>query len=169
MYDPVADTWELGATTTGREAFATTVLPDGQVLVAGGKARQPSSSTMSPLATAETWDPVSGTFSPAGDMGAGRSGGCRDAPAGRPRADRRRASTTATRRTAPDCRTSIRHRELWDPESRTFSPAGTMAAQRSGHTATLLDDGHVLLVGGVKRLPDRDVPVPPFAEVYVGQ
>jgi hypothetical protein len=58
--------------------------------------------------------------------------------------------------------------EVWDPVSGTFSPAGSLAVDREGHTATLLDDGRVLLVGGVRRSPDRDDPIPPSAELYVG-
>lgn len=44
--------------------------------------------------------------------------------------------------------------ELYDPRTRTFSPAGAMASVRSGHTATLLLDGRVLIAGGW----DDDVP-----------
>ena len=38
--------------------------------------------------------------------------------------------------------------EIWDPETGTFSPAGTMAEGRFLHSATLLPDGRVLVVGG---------------------
>ena len=58
--------------------------------------------------------------------------------------------------------------EIFDPRSGTSAPAGTMVAERSGHTATLLEEGRVLIVGGVKRSPDRSDTPPPFAELYVG-
>jgi len=38
--------------------------------------------------------------------------------------------------------------EVWDPQTATFEPAGSLAQLREGHTATLLPDGRVLVVGG---------------------
>jgi hypothetical protein len=39
--------------------------------------------------------------------------------------------------------------ELFDPETRTFAPTGSLSVPRADHTATMLEDGRVLLVGGV--------------------
>ena len=52
--------------------------------------------------------------------------------------------------------------ELYDPGSGTFEPAGSMNLGRSGHTATLLKNGKVLIVGG---WTGRDAS-PRTAEIY---
>jgi hypothetical protein len=52
--------------------------------------------------------------------------------------------------------------ELYDPGSSSWSPAAPMLAARLGHTATLLDNGSVLVVGGVT----DDALTPSDPEVY---
>ncbi len=38
--------------------------------------------------------------------------------------------------------------EIWDPATSSFGPAGRLFTARDGHTATLLPDGRVLVIGG---------------------
>jgi hypothetical protein len=53
--------------------------------------------------------------------------------------------------------------EMFDPVTERFTATGTMVEVRIGHTATLLNDGRVLVVGGVANSPLRYVG---SAEVY---
>jgi hypothetical protein len=53
--------------------------------------------------------------------------------------------------------------ELYDPAAGTFSITGSMTTPRSGHTATLLNDGRVLITGGRSGVAEQDLD---SAELY---
>ena len=114
-----------------RAAHTATLLPDGRVLVVGGL-RNLRWDPESWLASAELWDPATGTSSPAGSMAESRS------------------YHTAT--LLQDGRVLIvgggsQSAEVWDPVTLSFSPAGSLPYVVMDHTATLLTDGRVLVVG----------------------
>jgi hypothetical protein len=72
IWDPVSMTFApAGSLIEPRMWHTATLLPDGRVLVAGGV---PAGEPGAPLATAELWDPVSMTFSPAASLAVARGG-----------------------------------------------------------------------------------------------
>jgi hypothetical protein len=142
---------EIAAMHMARASHTSTLLPNGQVLIAGGFAG--SGGESNPYATAELFDVSSGTFQPAGNMCIGRSG-----------------HTATLLKNGKvlivggwtghyDHRGSA---EIYDPASGAFTPTGSMAIERAGNTATLLPDGRVLVAGGV----DRQENAMASAEIY---
>lgn len=140
VYDPVAGTWSGTADPpTGRTGHTATLLPNGKVLVVGGWTPQSGS-----LAGADLYDPATGMWSATGAMVSVRIGHTatllasgRVLVAG---GDSVVAGVPGGRR--------LDSAEEYDPAMGTWSPAGRLRRTRSGHSATLLADGRVLVTGG---------------------
>lgn len=127
---------QAGDLTTARYFHTATLLQNGQVLVVGGY-------NNNPLASAELFDPVTKTWSPVGSLASARD------------------SHTATLLqdgqvlvvggyTYDGSQAFARaSAELFDPVTKTWITVGGLTTSRGHHTATLLPNGQVLVVGGI--------------------
>ncbi|MGN6672160.1 MAG: Kelch repeat-containing protein, partial [Thermomicrobiales bacterium] len=143
IYDPGTNRWRMAAPPAlGRSHHTATLLPNGQVLVVGGDTTD-AAGTDAITPTAELYDPASNSWTPAGALAVPRgdhtatmlpngqvliTGGETQAGGGDT------ALTSAA--------------EVFDAASRTWTATGALTTGRARHTATLLPDGRVLVVGG---------------------
>ncbi|MGD0862639.1 MAG: kelch repeat-containing protein [Candidatus Limnocylindrales bacterium] len=165
LYDPRTGTFSsTGSMMTARDGCTATLLPDGRVLMAGG--HMDTSYLTIYFASAELYDPKTGTFSPTGSMTTARTGHTATLLS-----DGRVLVTGGEDVTgeAPTLTSRfLASAELYDPKTGTFSPTGSMTTARTGHTATLLAAGRVLIAGGsagTVSTSDRYVPLT-SAELY---
>jgi hypothetical protein len=138
LYDPSTGAFTpTGSMSTPREGPTATLLANGKVLIAGGL----TDDTAVPLASAEIYDPATGAFTNAGKMTTGRAGHTATLlPSGK-------VLITGGLSDVP--LVGISAAEIYDPESASFvATQQPMEIARYAHTATLLQNGTVLMVGG---------------------
>ncbi|HEV2417194.1 MAG TPA: kelch repeat-containing protein [Terriglobia bacterium] len=151
LYDPATGTFfPTGSLGTARMSHTATLMQNGKVLITGG-----INTNFSPfeLASAELYDPSTGTFTYTGIMNSARAG-----------------HTAALLNNGMvliaggnDNATDLATAELYDPNAGTFTPTGSLLTARENHTATLLGDGTVLVAGGAT---DDGSSVLSSAEIY---
>lgn len=140
VYDPATGQWRpTGSMGHARLEHTATRLPDGHVLVAGGKGKTEDIATTG-LTSAELYDPASGAWSTTGSMAQGRQD--------------QTATLLGTGRVLVTGGFSLLDlplgsAEAYDPATGAFFPTGPLAEPRGSHTATLLADGRVLVAGGL--------------------
>src|SRR5690348_7544346 len=148
IYDPASGAW----TTTGAmhdprvwtsddESAANFLMPlaDGRIFTAGGLNRcSESGCDLAFLASAEIFDPASGSWSVTGAMATGRyRHQLALLPTGQVLAAGGRSGGAV-----------LGSAEVFDPATGTFSGGGSLATARQDYPATALGDGRVLLSGG---------------------
>lgn len=144
IYDPATKLWAAGPDmTVPRRSHAWTRLNDGRVLITGGI--QLYGNEFGASVNTEFFNPASMQFSAGPPMNTGRwlhtmtrlqdgrvliAGGRDNNCTGR-------------------CPVySLNTAEIYDPATNTFQPTGSLHISRYNHTATLLEDGRVLILGG---------------------
>jgi N-acetylneuraminic acid mutarotase len=129
-----------------RQHHTATLLKDGRVLVVGGRGVD----GLSALASCELFTPKTNKWSKCAPLSTARSDHAATA------LDDGRLLVTGgtTNEATGDLHSSrfvaIGSTELYDPKTNTWSAEAPMADARNGHTATLLLDGTVLVVGGAR-------------------
>ena len=140
-------------TTTGllaqrRKSHSGALLSNGTVLIAGGE--RPTTNTLV-LASAELFDPLTGTFSPTGSMNQARTKHTATALAN----GTALVAGGGFRMDITQNEIPLRSAELYDPVTGVFTNTGQMVTARSEHAAALLQSGKVLMTGG--RLTSAEV------------
>jgi hypothetical protein len=137
LFDPATNMFTASTATlnTARGLFTATALNDGRILIVGGIAPSPGAGA---LASAEIYNPATGTFTFTGSMSVARFGHTATRlPDGKVLVAG--GDSNVTRSTA----------ELFDPATGTFTAlASRLAVARINHAAASLADGRVLVFGG---------------------
>ncbi len=141
LYDPRTGSWTATASMAdARMMHSATLLRDGTVLVAGGFSCRERDRDCAPLASAELYDPRTGSWTATGNMIAG--GSARAAmllPDG--------TVLVAGGRGGPRRSDAVASAEVYDPRTGAWTATGSMLVAADNLAATLLPDGTVL-VGG---------------------
>jgi N-acetylneuraminic acid mutarotase len=139
LYNPATGKWTFtGSMTTARRAHTATLLPNGEVLVAGGIVSVSNTGVTSTTATAELYNPSTGKWTPTGSLSTARySQGMALLPNGQ-------ALVAGGYNPASGLLASA---ELYDPSVGGWKTTGSMNVPRSTQ-AVVLSSGQVLMAAG---------------------
>lgn len=140
---PSPGPWKLTGTMNSiRAGHTATLLPNGQVLVAGGYTDFYAAAA---LASAELYTPATGKWTATGSMNIARI----DATATLLPNGQVLVAGGYNQTTFVDNPVPMTSAELYTPATGTWKTTGSMNTSRINQTATLLNNGQVLVAGGV--------------------
>ncbi len=141
IFDPAAGTWTAGGTMgTARFEHTATLLGDGRVLVVGGLGPT-GDGAEGPLTSTELYDPAADAFVRSSDLAAARTN-----HAAALLNDNAVVVSGGAGGEGGDV--SLASVEVFDSRAAAWTTVASMGTTRTGHTATALDDGRVLVAGG---------------------
>jgi len=142
LYDPSTGEWApTGNLNIGRVAHTANLLSNGKVLVIGGDTND-NPPSFGITRTAELYDPDSGVWTLTGSLGTDRIGFTSTL------LQNGKVLITGGLDLAFPVYSPLSSSELYDPVSGTWSDTGNLSVAREMHTASLLQNGKVLVVGG---------------------
>jgi hypothetical protein len=142
LYNPATGTFaNTGDLNKGRVGAAATLLNNGKVLIAGG-IFSCNIGNVCPAPSAELYDPTSGTFTLTGNpLYAHGNGTATLLNSGM-------VLLTGGEPQGPTNTVNLQFTELYNPATGTFIGTGHLNTGRVRHTATLLNNGQILIAGG---------------------
>jgi Kelch motif/Galactose oxidase, central domain len=141
LYDPASGTWSAtGSLNIARDGHTATLLANGKVLVAGGSGSYDGQRPG--LNSAELYDPTTGTWSVTGSLNIARDGHTATLlPNGK-------VLIAGGLFHGPTITSYTNSAELYDPATASWTFTGSLHTERAIHTATRLQNGKILVVGG---------------------
>jgi hypothetical protein len=143
LYNPSTGAWTtVGEMTIPRSFLTTTLLPNGKVLAAGGRIHTgPDYFDFKAIALADLYDPATRKWSATGTMAVSRTDHSASLLAN--------GQVLVAGGTTVDFNgVTVASAELYDPATGAWTGTGSMLLGRETHTATVLQNGQVLVAGG---------------------
>ena len=144
LYDPATGNWtNAGTLNDARYGHEAVLLANGTVLVVGGATGGIAGGMITPLGSAELYDPIKNSWTLTRALMSERAGTATLLNSGMVLYAAGQEKSGASGLGSWSARS-----EIYDPLAGLWSITGDLNQKRGGHTATLLQDGEVLVAGG---------------------